>query len=111
MDYLENYRQLIEKILSEYAAPPYSPKDIQSEAVFDRVRDHYLLMGLGWEQGKRVHYTRAHVDIIDGKIWIQKDNTEEGIGEELLAAGVPKEHIVPGFRSVARRRDMGFAIA
>ena len=109
MEALEEQRQLIERILSEYAAIPYSLGNLQHEAVFDRVRDHYLLMTLGWENGKRVHYTVAHIDIINGKFWIQKDSTEEGIGEELLAAGVPRECIVPGFRSEARRRDMGFA--
>ncbi|MBV9848344.1 MAG: XisI protein [Armatimonadetes bacterium] len=111
MDTVEHYRQLIEKVLSEYAAIPYPYGDLRHETVFDRDRDRYLLMTVGWENGKRVHYTLAHVDIIDGKIWIQKDGTEEGIGEELMAAGVSKNKIVPGFRSEARRRDMGFAVA
>ena len=111
MDTVEHYRQLVERILLEYAAIPYSLADLQHEAVFDRARDRYLVMTVGWEQGKRVHYTLAHVDIIGDKVWIQKDGTEEGIGEELLAAGVPRDRIVPGFRSEARRRDMEFAVA
>nr|WP_287600910.1 element excision factor XisI family protein [Thiothrix sp.] len=36
--------------------------------------------------------------LIDGKIWIQYDGTEEGVATELLEACVPKDHIALGFR-------------
>jgi hypothetical protein len=36
--------------------------------------------------------------LIDNKIWIQQDETEDGIASDLLEAGVPKEDIVLGFR-------------
>jgi hypothetical protein len=52
-----------------------------------------------------------HVDIIDGKIWIQRDGTEEGIATELTKAGIPRERIVLGFRSERLRQDTEFAIA
>ena len=32
----------------------------------------------------------VHIRLIDGKIWIQYDGTEEDIVTELLEAGVPK---------------------
>jgi hypothetical protein len=31
------------------------------------------------------------VDIINNKIWIQYDGTEQGIAGDLLAAGIPKD--------------------
>lgn len=31
-----------------------------------------------------------HVDIRDGKIWIQRDFTEEGVASELVDLAVPK---------------------
>lgn len=34
---LDNYRQVIENILSEYASITYSYADIQSEVVFDKL--------------------------------------------------------------------------
>lgn len=62
MDYtkLDDYRQVIETILSEYASLPYSYANIQSEVVFDRTRvgaaslkeTRYLWMDgcrLGWQ--------------------------------------------------------------
>ena len=52
-----------------------------------------------------------HLDIIDGKIWIQRDGTEHGIATDLLEAGVPKEHIVLGFKSPEMRQYTEFAVA
>jgi hypothetical protein len=50
-----------------------------------------------------------HVDIKDGKIWIQRDFTEEGIPNQLVELGVPKTDIVLGFRSPYVRQFTGFA--
>ena len=111
MDNLDHYRQAIESILEKHTEVPYAYGDIQTEAVFDRGRDRYLLMNVGWDDGKRVHGSLVHVDIIAGKIWIQRDGTEDGIATELLAAGVAKEHIVLGFRSFELRQHTEFAAA
>jgi hypothetical protein len=52
-----------------------------------------------------------HIDIIDSKLWIQHDGTEEGIAGELVAAGIPKEHIVLGFKPPEQRKHTEFAVA
>lgn len=111
MDTLEIYRQLIRKILTEYAQIPYAHGDIQIETVFDRESDRYLLMILGRDNGRRVHGCLVHVDIINDKVWIQRDGTEHGIANELVEAGVPKNQIVLGFRSSEIRKHTEFAIA
>lgn len=119
MDTLEQYRQLIRNILIEHTKIPFSYGDIQFETVMDREQDRYLLMILGREPAydfsltttRRVHGCLIHVDIIDGKIWIQRDGTEEGVAMELVKAGIPKEQIVLGFRSEELRKDTEFAIA
>ena len=108
---LESYRQIIETILTAYAQIPYAYGDIQTETVFDRVHDRYLLVNVGWDMGQRVHGTLVHIDIIDGKLWIQRDGTEHGIAKELVRAGVPKEHIVLGFRPVEVQRHTEYTIA
>ncbi|WP_099100323.1 element excision factor XisI family protein [Nostoc sp. 'Peltigera malacea cyanobiont' DB3992] len=69
MDYtkLDDYRQVIETILSEYASLPYSYAKIQSEVVFDRNRvgaaslkeTRYLWMDLGWDGECLRHATRS----------------------------------------------------
>lgn len=111
MDTLEIYRQTIETILSEYTRIPYAYGDIQTEAVFDRINDRYLLMNVGWDNGRRVHGSLVHIDIIDGKLWIQRDGTEHGIAKELVRAGVTRDHIVLGFRSPEVRRHTEYASA
>jgi hypothetical protein len=108
---LDRYRQIIESILLEYTKIPYAYGEIETEAVFDRVRDRYLLMNTGWDQGKRVHGCLVHVDLIGGKLWIQHDGTEHGIARELVAAGVPREHIVLAFKPIEIRRHTGCALA
>ncbi|MHC5598248.1 MAG: element excision factor XisI family protein [Nostoc sp.] len=113
MDYtkLDHYRQVIETILGEYASLPYSYANIQSEVVFDRNRDRYLWMDIGWDGDHRIHGCLVHIDLIDGKIWIQRDGTEEGIAADLERAGIPKEHIVLGFRPPELRPYTGYAVA
>ncbi len=111
MDKLDFYREAIEKIFDEYAAIPYAFGDLSSETVFDRTKDRYLLITFGRDLGKRIHYAVAHVDIVNGKLWIRRDGTEEGIANELVALGVPKEDIVLGFKSERMRRDTEFAVA
>jgi hypothetical protein len=99
MGNLNDYRETIEDILLEYTKVPYTHGEIEFEPVFDRENDRYLLMILGRENGRRVHGCLIHVDIINDKIWIQRDGTERGIANELVEAGVPKDRIVLGFRS------------
>ncbi len=105
------YREVVEKILKDYADFLGSDNQIQVELVFDRERDRYLLIETGWENGYRIYGTLLHIDIIDNKLWIQHDGTEEGIALELVAAGIPKQQIVLGFRSLEERKHTEFAIA
>ena len=66
--------------------------------------------GAGWHGRRRIHGSVLHVDIRDGKIWIQHDGTERGIAEDLLESGVPKDHIVLAFHSPELRKDTEFAV-
>jgi hypothetical protein len=110
MDTAASDRRLIERILVDHARVPYSHGDVRLQTVFDRDQDHYLLMLIGWEGIRRVHGCLVQVDLIDGKFWIQRDGTEYSIAQELLDAGVPKDRIVLGFRSLEKRRLTGFAV-
>ena len=90
---------------------PYAYGDIQTEAIFDRKNDRYVLMNVGWDSGKRVHGSLVHIDIINGKVWIQRDGTEHGVAKELVKAGIPKDHIVLGFRPAEVRQYTEYATA
>jgi hypothetical protein len=110
MDTLNSSRQLVERILAENARVPYAYGDVRIQTVFDRDQDHYLLMLVGRDRDGRVHGCLVHVDIVDGKFWIQRDGTEHGIARDLMEAGVPKNQIVLAFRSPEARRDTEFAV-
>lgn len=113
MDTLKKqYQSIIESLLTEYAnfvSPP--EPEIQQELIFDRDRDHYLLLETGWQKGRRIYGPFIHIDIIGHKIWIQHDGTEEGVAYELVAAGIPKDHIVLAYKSIDRRQVTEFAVS
>jgi hypothetical protein len=111
MDPLTTYRQAVERVLTVYTTIPYAHGDLRCEAIFDREHDRYGLVTVGWNAGKRVHFLLVHIDIRDGKIWIEKDNTEDGIATELVQAGVPKSHIVLAFHSPEARKHTEYAVA
>ena len=62
-----------------------------------------------WQDKKYIHRSPIHMEVIDGKIWIQHDDTEDGVADDLLWAGVPREDIVLGFRHPEMRIHTGFA--
>ena len=77
------YPDIVEQVLDVYTKIPYAHGDLTCEAIFDRQRGRFVLMTLGWDDDERVHHPLVHVDIIDGKLWIQTDNTEHGVAPEL----------------------------
>lgn len=111
MDSLKTqYRNVVEQILEDYAAFLGNDEQVQVELIFDREHDRYLLVEIGWQNDDRIYGTLLHIDIVDGKLWIQQDGTEAGVAEELVAAGVPKSQIVLGFKPPDRRRLTEFAV-
>ena len=111
MDPLSTYRQAVERVLTGYTKIPYAHGDLNCEALFDRERDRYALVTLGWSEGKRVHFVLVHINLVGGKVWIDKDNTEEGVAPALVEAGIPKSDIVLAFRSPEVRQHTEYAVA
>lgn len=106
-----SYRDIVEKILRDYAEFLGNDEQVQVELVFDRERNRYLLVEAGWQNDYRIYGTLLHIDIVNDKLWIQHDGTEEGIALELVAAGIPKEHIILAFKSMERRKLTDFAVS
>jgi hypothetical protein len=106
---VEQYRQWIQQLLSARAERGLSQPHIETQAVLDTERDHYLLLHTGWRENRRTHGCSLHLDIKDGKIWIQHDGTEIGIATQLLELGVPAHDIVLAFHSPNMRKFTEFA--
>jgi XisI protein len=107
---LENYRAYIQQLLEEYANLGTPDPDVDRQTIFDTKRDHYQLVYAGWKNRDRRYGCLFHLDIKDGKIWIQHDGTEIGIADELVKLGVPKEDIVLAFHEPLVRQYTGFAV-
>ncbi|MBC7527271.1 MAG: XisI protein [Chthonomonadaceae bacterium] len=101
---------LIRRTLDDYADLLAKVKDRQVERIYQDETGHYELMLIGWEGWRRIHGCILHIDLIDGKIWIQQDGTEYGIAADFLEAGVTKEEIVLGFQPPGKRPYTGFAV-
>lgn len=111
MDKLDQYRQCIQTLLKEYAATLIANGTIESQTVFDEMHDHYQIMNVGWDGDRRVHGCVLHLDIKDGKIWVQHNATELQIAQELAALGISKQNIVLGFQAPYMREFTEFGVA
>ncbi|MFN6526870.1 XisI protein [Nostoc sp. ChiSLP03a] len=103
-----NYRELVQTILKRHSIH-HSNDDTEVQLIFDTERNHYQVLHLGWEELRRVYGCIIHIDIKDGKIWIQRDGTETGVANELVTAGVPKQDIILGFHAPYKRKFTEFA--
>jgi XisI protein len=110
-DTITHYRQAIKEILTAYAKVPISNGTIESQVVFDTQHDHYQVMNVGWDGNRRVHGCVLHLDIKDGKVWVQHNMTEMPIAQALMEMGVAKEDIVLGFQAEYMREYTGFGVA
>jgi len=111
MDTLSDYRRIIRRLIEESAEIQPSVGDVQVEAIFDESNDHYELLYSGWDGHRRIHGSVLHLDIRGGKIWIQHDGTYDGIANDLVEAGVPRDRIVLAFKPPDVRQYTGFATA
>jgi hypothetical protein len=108
---IARYRQIIQDMLTGLAAIPNLEADIEDRLLFDEHNDSYAMIAEGWDGEDRVHHVVAHLEIINGKVWIQVDNTDLVIARELESRGIPKSDIVLGFRPPAVRSESEYAMS
>jgi len=107
------YGEIIRRVLTEYAelvAAPRPTGEVRVERVFDDAQGHYEVLLSGWLRNRRVHGPMLHLDVRDGKVWVEHDGTSPGVVDDLLAAGIPAEHIVLAFHPPQVRPHTGFAV-
>ena len=110
MDTLNHYQQAIKAVLTDYLL--FIPHNqLATKLLFDDERSNYALLSVGRIDHRYIHETIIHVEILDGKIWIQYDGTEEGIAEDLVNQGIPRDQIVLGFKPAYIRPYTDYATA
>lgn len=110
MDRIETWRSYIQELLERHAHSYQACVDAEIQTLYDRERDHYQVLWLGWDEAHRLYECVLHVDIRQGKIWIQEDRTEIGLANELVELGVSRNDIVLAFHAPYKRSYTGFAV-
>ena len=111
MDKVTKYREYVQQLISTHADSDEDKEEVEVQLVMDTVRDHYQWMNVGWEGFKRVYNCYIHLDIKDGKIWIQQNWTEDDLAADLVEMGVPREDIVLGLQPPFKRPYTDYGVA
>ena len=112
MDKLNHYRCLIKQALTERANLMRSQPLPGEEVIclLDEATDNYLLLRLGWLQSKRLYSVTLHLRLVNDKIHIEQDWTDDFLAD-LVSAGVPKKDLVLAFTAPEMRTMTEFAVA
>lgn len=111
-DKVARYRAIARQVVTEYASYKLSYGQVITQAITDDEHGHYAVIHVGWDnKGRRVYGPVIHLDLINGKIWIQHDSTDWPVADALLEAGVPPSDIVLGFQPAELRPYTEFAAA
>ena len=93
----QNYAQAIRNVVSRYAQFRPSHGAIRLDTVFDDAQGHYALMQVGWDRGRRVRGNLLYITLEQGKVIIEYDGIEHGIGDDLIAQGIEEQDIIYAF--------------
>ncbi|NEO40494.1 MAG: XisI protein [Moorea sp. SIOASIH] len=111
MEKVAQYREYVQRLLNDYAQDDVSNDEVEVQLIFDTVRDHYQWMNVGWEDLNRIYRSIVHLDIKDGKIWLQQNLTDLNPAEDLVDMGVPREDIALGLQAPYKRQYTDYGVA
>ncbi|MDM8525567.1 XisI protein [Desulfococcaceae bacterium HSG8] len=109
MEKIKLYQEYVRDVIRRHSHHP-AYGDIEVQQVFDTQNNHYQLVHAGWHKKEREYGCVIHMDIKDGKIWIQHDGTEVGVANELAGLGVPKQDIILAYHPPYKRQYSGFGV-
>ncbi|GAP95148.1 fdxN element excision controlling factor protein [Leptolyngbya sp. NIES-2104] len=105
------YRNIILGVLQEIVARFQSTDSVRTVPVFDEAHNQYQILEIGWdESGNRIFQPIIHLELLEGKIWIQENVTDIDLAKELLEWDVDASDIVLGLHSPSLRRFSEYAI-
>ena len=111
MDKITQYQEIICKTLQRYAGiKKVVTPEVKSHMIIDKENHHYQLVSIGWHRNKYIYTIAFHFAIVNGKVWIQQNNTDSMIADELCEQGISKTDIILGFIPERGRVHTGFAV-
>jgi XisI protein len=60
---VEQYRQLVQELLTARSEIDFGNPDLESELILDTIRDRYQLVHVGWSDEQRIYGCSLHLDI------------------------------------------------
>ena len=86
MEKVNHYRQILKEVLHEFTNVRNNNSDqtdVETQLLIDTENDHYQVLYAGWHQSKQIFSVIFHFDIIDGKIWVQRNISDYDIIEDI----------------------------
>jgi hypothetical protein len=115
MDKITFYQSSLCELLLEYkhhlGGGRLNKTDDRLKIITDKEHNQFQLLIAGWNNGKYSFKVLFHFEIYNDKIWLQENNTEFYVADELIEKGVAREDIVLGFLPERDRAFSGFATA
>lgn len=111
MDRMTKYQNAILELLEAYSEIEYTNLEGSNFLIADKERNRYQVVTMGWQDGKFVHDCPIHLDIINEKIWVQRNMTEWDLGEMFNERGISNQEIVLGFLKPSTRVFSDYAVA
>jgi hypothetical protein len=107
------YQNILTKWLESYAKKSKlaNMPNVKNKVIADVKNNSFQLLRIGWEKEKFIFSVVFHFDIIDGKVWFQRNITENEVVDELVELGIPPNDIILGFQPPYARQFTGLAVA
>ena len=111
-DKVTHYRQIVLDWLEEFAkGKPANLSEVEQQILADEARGHYALITVGFQGDRHVYLPLFHFDLKpDGKLYLQRNETDRLIADELIEKGVAREDIVLAFHPPELRVHTGFGV-
>jgi len=113
MERVNFLKDKVVEVMEEYASylkGANLPK-VDYQILTDEKHHKFQLLASGWDKSSRIFNIIFHVDIINNKVWIQEDNTLDGLANLLLEKGLSKQEIVLAYYPDYHRQYTEFAVA
>ncbi len=111
MDKLAKYQNCIQELLTRYANEDKGNAEVEVQLIFDVERGHFQWMNVGWEGFDRIYRCAVHLDLRDGKVWLQQNLTDQNPAAELMEMGVAREDIILGLQPPYKRPYTEYGVA
>jgi hypothetical protein len=92
MDRTERYAEILTQVLQEETKvqPSFQP-GLKIVSSCDRETGQFLLIIVGWDRDEWYHSILFHAQLVNDKIIIEADMTEEALKPSLIEAGIREE--------------------